>query len=133
MNPGNQLHGAEGFRHIIVSAVIQPGDFVIELLHGGQHNNGSADAGVPQLAAYLDAVQLGQHQIQYHQIRLKGMDSLKHGFPIHHTFHIITRLLQIEVDESGNGRLVIDNQDFCLHGDSPLGFRTVKCLLFQPV
>ena len=53
----------EGLDHIVVGAQLQTEDLVEDLALGGDHDDGTV-GGLADLAAYLPAVHLGQHDVQ---------------------------------------------------------------------
>ena len=69
LDPGLHLQDVEGLGHVIVRAVFQAQDLIHILALGGEHQDGHV-AALPDALAHLDAVQLGQHHVQQHQVHL---------------------------------------------------------------
>ena len=67
MNARRQLARVERLRQVIVRAYFQPHDAIDVLAAGGQQNDGHGGS-PPKLAKNLEAVLLGQHHIQNHEL-----------------------------------------------------------------
>ena len=67
--PGNQLTGAEGLGHVVVSAQAKAADLIDVILFGRHHQDRNI-FGFPDLAAYFKAVNTGKHKIQDDQIEI---------------------------------------------------------------
>lgn len=93
--PGHQLLGVEGLYHIVVGSQLQPQDLVEDLSLGRKHDDGDLGDGA-QLPAYLVAVDPREHQIQQHQVWLKGRKFPERRFPIPHDLCFIAFLHQVQ-------------------------------------
>ena len=68
LDPGDELQGPEGLRHIVVRAQGEPGDLVDLLILGGEHDDGKILV-FPDFLADGKAAHVRQHHIQDGQVR----------------------------------------------------------------
>src|SRR5579871_426851 len=65
---GSELAGAEGLGHVIVGSEFEAHHYLRLLRLGGQHENGSAQAVAPELAADFKTILSGKHDVEQNQI-----------------------------------------------------------------
>jgi hypothetical protein len=63
LHAGHELARLEGLGHVVVGAQLQPDHAVHHLAAGGEHDQGDV-AGAADGAAQLEAVHLGQHDVE---------------------------------------------------------------------
>src|SRR6266511_2495672 len=68
-DPRGQLLEAERLGDVVVAAEGQAADLVVGRVPGGQEHHGGTGTGVAQLPDDLEAVQVGQHHVEHHEIR----------------------------------------------------------------
>ena len=67
VHPGQQLAGVEGLDQVVVGPAVQALDAVVHLA-AGRHDDHRHVAGGPDLAADVDAVHIGQAQVEQHDV-----------------------------------------------------------------
>ncbi len=114
LHTGHERFGTEGLGDVVVRPQLQADDRVRLLRFGGQHNDGH-HGGLrvcPNPLADLEAVHLGQHQVQDDQIgmlRLHVPEAVQAG---HGDAGPVASLLQIQLDQFEDVFLILDDQDF---------------------
>ena len=69
-NPGQQLLEAERFRHVVVGTALEAGDGVGDGRSRGQHDHRRGDALTPQPVERLEAIDVGQADVEDHQVEV---------------------------------------------------------------
>ena len=69
MHPGDDLGQREGLGHVVVATDGEPGQLVLQGVARGQEQDGHAQAVGAQPPGYLEAVEVGQHHVEDHQVR----------------------------------------------------------------
>ena len=106
----DELAGVEGLRQVVVGADLEPDDLVDILVAGGQHQDRHVRS-LAHAAADLDAVHVGQVEIEDDQRRHLGGDRVQRRAARSDRLHDVAGVLQIERDERGDRRLVLDDED----------------------
>src|SRR5882672_7243141 len=65
---GHELAHGEGLRDVVVGAHLEPADLVALLRARRQHDDGHERAAGPDLLAHGEAVHVGQHEVEEHEI-----------------------------------------------------------------
>ena len=76
-----QLARAERLRDVVVGAELQPDDLVDLGVARREHHDRHARLGT-DLARHLEAGQLGEHQVEEHEVRLVGLEPLQRRAPV---------------------------------------------------
>ena len=66
--PRKELCERERLRQIVVGPGVEPVDPVADRVARGQHQHGSPDAGLAQLAAGLEPVAAGEHHVEHDRL-----------------------------------------------------------------
>ena len=106
----HELARVEGLRQIVVGADLETDDLVDVLVPGGQHQDRDVRA-LAHAAADLEAVHVGQVEVEDDQRGLLGRDRVERGAAGADGLHDVAGVLQIEGDERRDRRLVLDDQD----------------------
>ena len=110
--PGHQLPRGERLDHIVVGPAFQPGQLVIFLAAGGQHNDRGAQLAAAHLPQAGHAVHKRHHNVQddkvhaalgQHGQRLGAVAGFLTG---------VARMQQMLADQIANAGFVVHNQDF---------------------
>src|SRR3954447_605438 len=105
----DELARVEGLRHVVVGADLEPDDLVDVLVTRREHQHRHV-ARLPDALADLDAVDVGQHQIQDDESRLLRLDELQSLGARSSSAHGVAGVLQIGGDERRDRRLILDDQ-----------------------
>jgi len=105
---GEQLLQIKGLDDIIIRADVQAADAVLELVAGGQHEDGSF-LGFAQTAQDLPAVHLGQHDIEHHAVVVIIFSVEQPRFAVGGAVHCVALLLQGLSEAAEQVRLVFHN------------------------
>ena len=106
----DELARVERLRQVVVGADLEPDDLVDVLVASGQHQD--RDVGVlADALADLDAVEVGQHQVEHDQRRLLRGGERERLAAGRGRRDGVARVLQIERDERRDRALVLDDQD----------------------
>ena len=109
---------AEGLRHIVLGAELDAGDDVRFLALRGHHHDRDRP-GVLRLleaAADLEAVDIGQHEVEHDEIRLLAAHHLEREAPAVDRARAHPGTLGVELDQLGDLGLVLNDQDLSLGG-----------------
>ena len=87
-HPADQLLGAERFHHIVVGPHLQPGDPVLLLAAGGEHDDGGI-APLAKPACDLQAADAWQHEVEHHQVGQLGRQALQSRVPVRDHAHLV--------------------------------------------
>ncbi len=68
VDPGDQLFHAEGFGEVVVAADGEPPDPIVGGVSGGEEHDREVMSGGAELLADLEAVQIGEHDVEDGQI-----------------------------------------------------------------
>ncbi len=66
---GHHFFQAEGLGYVVVAAHGQSGDFVCGVVFGGEEHDGGADATFAEPTGDCKAVEVRQHDVEYHEVR----------------------------------------------------------------
>ena len=69
VHPGDDLGQCEGLGDVVVAADGQAGQLVLQRVAGREEEDGHADPVGPQAPGHLDAVEVGQHHVEDHEVR----------------------------------------------------------------
>ena len=105
----DELARVERLRHVVVGADLEADDLVDVLVARGQHQHRQV-AGLPDALADLDAVDVGQHQVEDDERRLLRLDELQRLGAARGRADVVAGVLQVRGDERRDRRLVLDDQ-----------------------
>ena len=69
MHPGDHLGQRERFGHVVIAAHGQAGQFVLQRVARRQEEDGHPEPVGPQPPGHLQAVEVGQHDVEDHEVR----------------------------------------------------------------
>src|SRR5437868_8038467 len=119
-HPRNELARIERLRHVVVGADLEADDLVHVLIARGEHEHRQITALADPLAD-LDAVDVGQHEVEDDERGLLGLDEAQRLVPARSRADGVARVLQIGGDEGRDRRLVLhDENRLRLRGHYPL-------------
>ena len=124
-HPRHEDAGAEGLDDVVVRADLEAGDDVGFLALGGHHHHRHLARFGPLLdaAADFDAADVGQHEVEDHQVRHLALHELDGHLAGADGARIHSLTLAVESDEIRDIGFVFDNQDAWL---CHVGFRSVR-------
>ena len=107
---------------VVVRAQLQPQHLIERLVPRCDHNNRDV-RGLPHGFEHLPAVHAGHHHVQQHQIRRHFAELGHRVIPAPNRLHLIPRLLQIQLLQFRNIRVIIDHENIRLffHKTPPQG------------
>ena len=115
-----QLAHGEGLDDVVIGTELEAEHAVNLLGLGGQHDDGDAArlrVGF-ELAADFESVDFGQHDVEQHEVGLRGL--LEGGPTVGGHLDFIAALLEVEAQEFADGRFIVYDED--LHGIILSGF-----------
>jgi hypothetical protein len=116
LDPRQQFLGAERLGEVVVGARFQSPHFVVLRAPCREHQDRQARPRHAQLAAHLDTVDLGQHEVEQHQVEsLLGAARERH-LAVARAHHLVAGAGEQVLEPLTEHRLVFDQQDS--HGDS---------------
>ena len=107
---GEQLARREGLREVVVRAELEPHHAVRLLAARGEHDDRHVGAGA-QLAADLEAVLAGQHEVQQHRVVAARERLLEPAPPVGDVHHREAVALEVLAGEVGEPAVVLDEED----------------------
>jgi len=113
---GHEDPRAERLGHVVVCAEFDAGDDIGLLALRGDHHDrdGAGVLALLELAADLESIEVGQHQIEDDQVRLLTLHDIDGDAAAVHLACAHARALGVELDEFRDLGLVLDDQDLCL-------------------
>ena len=109
MNAGQDLLHLKGLDDVVVGAPLQAGDLVLGLPLGGEHDDRGA-ALLPDFFQDRPAVHDGQHDVQQHQVGLKGAEILHALAAVLGHLGLKALFFQVEVEQFGDISVVLYDQ-----------------------
>ncbi len=111
VDPGHELVEAEGLGHVVVAAGGEAPDLVLGAVAGGEEQHGRPVAPGPQPPAHLRAVDVGQHDVQQHQVVAAPLGQ-RHGVaPGGGGLHGEALEAKRGAEQVRDVRLVVDHED----------------------
>jgi hypothetical protein len=65
---GQHFFGVKGFHQVVVGAGAEPGDTVVDVGAGGQHEHGAVESAFTHALADGEAVAPGEHDVEDHEV-----------------------------------------------------------------
>ena len=116
----HQFLAPERLGDVIVGSQVQPQHHVLFLTLGGQHDDGRVERVLAHGAADFVAVDLGQHDVEQHQIGLGRERQSQPGFAVSGRKHFAALGGERVRQSAQEGRVVFDNQDAAsVHAAAP--------------
>ena len=106
-----QFHEGEGLHQVIVGALFQALDAVVQRAARAQNQDRRPDLAVADALQHLQAVHIGQHEVQNHQVVIGGVDVVERRRAGGRGIHGVARALQTAAQEVGDALFVLDDQD----------------------
>ena len=111
---GHELGGLERLGHVVVGAGLEAADDVGGVRLGGQHHDRNVGLGA-DLAADFDAVHAGKHQVQQHEVRLRGAEDVQGLSAVSAEDRLEAVIAQHNTDHLGQRLVIVHYQNACLH------------------
>ena len=107
---GQQLHEGEGFHQVVVGALFEALDAVIERAARAQNQHRRPGLAVADFLQHLEPVHIGQHQVEDDQVVIGGVKEVERGGAGGRGVHGVARALQSPAQEIGDALFVLDHQ-----------------------
>jgi len=130
LDAGLQFPGGKRLGDVVVGPGFQPGDLVVFLAPGGEHDDGHILGPLvgPQLAGKLHPGHAGQHPVQQHHVRQHFPHLAFRFFRIIGPQNLMAGVLQVGGNQFLDGGFVFDYEDVGRHGQSSVKLcRRVYC------
>jgi hypothetical protein len=101
-------------REVVVGAHFQPDDAIGLLAARGEQDDRHARAGA-QVAAQLEAVVPGQHQVEDHQVGPRALQRRAQASPVRYGGYPVALLLEIVAQQRADFRIVVNDEDVVGH------------------
>ena len=111
----HELTRVEGLGQVVIRAELKPEDLVNIVVTGGEHEDGSWHVRSAQAAADFEAIQPGEHHIQYHQRRAVTGHSLHGRLAILYRLHPEAFALQVQAGKFEDGGFIVNEEDVFVH------------------
>ena len=112
LDTGDQLPRGERLDDIVIGTALQPGQLVVFLTAGGQHDHGGHDLAGAHLPQAGHAVHKRHHNVQNYQINAALAQHAQRGGAVAGLLTGKARVLQMLADEVPDARLIIHDQNF---------------------
>ena len=109
-DPGQDLHGHEGLGDVVIGPHIQAQDLVLGLGFGGEQQNGHIGK-LPDPGGGGDAVHIGHHHIQQHQMDVPAFDDFQSLGSVLRLKKAIPLRGQVNFQCIDNFRLIVADQN----------------------
>ena len=111
LDASEQLSGGERLDHVVVRPVVQAAHAVVLCPAGAEDDHRKHGMGLAKLGEQVEAVQLGQHEIEQHQIDAGAAGFGQSADTVGGLVGLITCHLERIDDAPPNGVLVLDDHD----------------------
>src|SRR6266542_1212593 len=117
LDPREELDRVEGFDDVVVGARGEPEDLVGRERLRGEHYDGRVrGVWVPaEPVRDLETVDARHHHIEQNEIGAQAGGLLERLFPVRGDRDLVARAAEVHLDESGDVRIVVDDQDRLRH------------------
>ena len=102
-------HG-ERLGHVVVGADLET-DHAVDFIVAGRQHQQRHSTRPANLAAHVEAVHAGKHEVQHHQVRLGGERQFKRAFAVGGRLDLVALASQVVGDGAGQALFVLDDQD----------------------
>ena len=109
--PSKQLGNAEGLGQVVVGSQVERGDLVALGPSDREHDDRHRHAHRPQLPNHLEPVEVGQAEIEYHEVRRPDGDLSECLAPAFDGLNLVPREREVHLDSAPDRRLVVDDED----------------------
>ena len=116
-----QLVELERLREVVVGAGIEPAHDVLGRVACREHQDRRLATLAPQLRRHLQAVLLGEHHVEHHEIVVVDMSERGGLFTVGCDVHGVSFFPQALLDKAGDFAIVFHHEDFHMAGS--LGVR----------
>src|ERR1017187_6355176 len=106
---GQELDEGEGLDQIIVGALFQALDAILEGAAGAQDQYRRPGFAVADLFQNLQTVHVGEHAVQNHQVVIGGVNALQRGAAGKYRIHRVSSAFQAPAEEVGDALFVLDD------------------------
>ena len=113
----HELCGREGLRHVVVSAVVEPCDFVRNAASRRQHEHGRVDVRIANLSNDFVAVHAGHHNVEDDGVVISDDGPVSSGRTVVHHIDRVVAFFEDSPKSLGELCVVFDNEH--LHGTPP--------------
>ena len=110
LDPGDERPRVERLGHVVVGAELEADDRVDVVVAGGEHEDRRV-AAPPELAADLEAVDLGEHQVEDDEVGLVAGVQRESLLAVRGADDRVALLLQVQAKEVDDVALVVDDED----------------------
>ena len=110
LDAGDEFAHGEGLGHVVVSADFEADDAVDFVVAGGEHQDGDG-AAAADLAADVEAVHAGEHEVEHQEVGLVGEGEFEAAFAVGGGFDLVALAAEVVGDGAGEAFLVLDDQD----------------------
>ena len=110
----DQFGGAEGLGDVVVSADLEPEEFVALARARGDDENGHL-AVATQAARDLEPVEAGQAEVQHHERRLETREIRQRPSAVGRLVTLEAHGLEVLGNDVGDARVVLDDEDLLTH------------------
>ena len=110
LHPGHQLGGRERLGEVVVAAELEPEHAVDLAVAGGEEDHRDV-RGLAQSAAHLEAVDVGETDVEHDEARVVGAHRLEPRLARRRLEDAVAVAGQVQVDEIGDVGLVVDHDD----------------------
>ena len=117
LDAGDEFAHGEGLGHVVVGADFEADDAVDFVVAGGEHEDGDR-AGATDLAADLEAVHAGEHEVEHDHVGPGGVGKVEGALAVGGGFDVVALAAEVVGDGAGQACFVLDDQDPG-HCDSP--------------
>jgi hypothetical protein len=119
LHPLDELFDAEGLGDVVVAAQPQPLDLVLGGVAGGEEDDWHPrprPLDLAQAAGHLEAVEVGKHDVEHHQVGPLALDGAEGVAPVGHSLHVEAVVGEAHGQQLGDVLLVVDHNDPRLAG-----------------
>src|SRR5919112_3116305 len=107
---GQELLDVEWFGEVVVGAEVEAVDLVERGVAGGKHDNRYPATPLAHSLQHPDPVQRGEHYVEDDEGRRKRLCFFEAGDPVVGAPHVETEVLELGLDEAGDGTVVLHQQ-----------------------
>jgi hypothetical protein len=121
-HPCEQFVDREWLDHVVVRAAVETGDLLVDLGFRGEHDHRRVAVPCAQCIEHVEATSAREHDVEQYQPVVAVKRLARAGITVSHSRHRVAGGLQAALNEVGDVRLVLHDQD--AHATDPRSARS---------
>ena len=108
---GEEFDEGEGLDEVIVGALFEAFDAIVESAAGAENQHRRADLAIANFLEHLEAVHIGKHAVQNHQVVVGGVNQIERGAAGQSGIDGVSGAFQPAAQKIGDAFFVLDHEN----------------------